>query len=106
MTRVAHEYDADALLVAVPSADASLMSALDRAGRAAGLKVYTLPTASVPSGEVLGSRGSMLGTFIEQIEAGGPVTVTRPDISPRPRCRRSSPPPTSPGFERPTALRP
>lgn len=44
VARVAHEYDAEALLIAVPSADAALMSRLDRAGRAAGLKVYTLPT--------------------------------------------------------------
>jgi len=43
---VAHEYDADARLIAVPSADASLMSELDLAGRAAGLKVHTLPTVA------------------------------------------------------------
>jgi FlaA1/EpsC-like NDP-sugar epimerase len=61
----------------------SLMGASKRVAealvRTAALRVNR-PFVVVRFGNVLGSRGSVVPAFKKQIEAGGPITITHPDM--------------------------
>jgi FlaA1/EpsC-like NDP-sugar epimerase/dTDP-4-amino-4,6-dideoxygalactose transaminase len=62
----------------------SVMGASKRAAELAVLELGTrhqLPFATVRFGNVLGSRGSVVPTFLQQIVDGGPVTVTDPAMT-------------------------
>jgi FlaA1/EpsC-like NDP-sugar epimerase len=62
----------------------SVMGATKRAAELVVFQVgneHRLPYAAVRFGNVLGSRGSVVPTFLRQILDGGPVTVTDPEMT-------------------------
>ena len=62
----------------------SVMGATKRAAELVVFQVgseHHLPYAAVRFGNVLGSRGSVVPTFLRQILDGGPVTVTDPEMT-------------------------
>lgn len=85
--RVAEKYGVERLVNISTDKAADATSVLGKTKRLAEeltafyAKKTGRPWLSVRFGNVLGSRGSMLHTFTRQIEAGGPLTVTHPDIT-------------------------
>jgi FlaA1/EpsC-like NDP-sugar epimerase len=84
ISEIAHNYDVDRFIfISTDKAvnPSSVMGASKRIGelwmKAMSKHSDTLFT-SVRFGNVIGSRGSVLPTFTQQIESGGPVTVTHP----------------------------
>jgi len=87
LLRLAAEFDVDHFVNISTDKAADATSVLGATKRAAEqLTAWQAqqtgrPYISVRFGNVLGSRGSMLHTFNAQIAAGGPVTVTHPDVT-------------------------
>ena len=69
--------DPVSVLGATKRAGELVFASADRAGRAANEPTRFL---SVRFGNVLGSSGSVIPLFTEQLRAGGPITVTHPDV--------------------------
>ena len=86
LARIAGEYGARLVHISTDKAaePCSVMGASKRAAELVVLAVgaeHSLPFAAVRFGNVLGSRGSVVPTFLRQIVEGGPVTVTDPEMT-------------------------
>jgi FlaA1/EpsC-like NDP-sugar epimerase len=86
MAETASKFGAKAFLMISTDKAVNPSSVMGASKRIAELIVQSLSARSatkfvaVRFGNVLGSSGSVIPTFLQQIRAGGPVTVTHPDM--------------------------
>ena len=87
VSQVAHEYQAQQFVFISTDKAVNPSSTMGASKRIGELWVESLSEYSdtcftcVRFGNVVGSRGSVLPTFTRQIEMGGPVTVTHPEMT-------------------------
>lgn len=85
VAEAAQRYGAELFLLISSDKAVNPSSVMGATKRVAELIVQSMPTGrtrctTVRFGNVLGSNGSVVPRFLQQIQAGGPVTVTHPEI--------------------------
>ena len=87
LVRLAHRFDVERFVLISTDKAVEPSSVMGASKRIAELMVQSAPRteggtvfAAVRFGNVLGSRGSVVPTFMRQIQNGGPVTVSDPNM--------------------------